>query len=109
MRYDEFINGINTGAIKRVVFSISEYAHYRNCIVESKLSDPNNKNSLRIIWVYLTTDDYEKKGFLNEFKENVKLFNFKKKGQFTLKQVWNRVKIHSVEYSIDANSFPIDP
>lgn len=98
MEYDEFIDGINTGKIKKAIFSISDYAHYKNCVVVSQLRDPNRPDSLRSIWFYLTADGYEKIGFLNRIHETEKLFDLKKRGRFTLKQIWNRIQFSSIEY-----------
>ena len=103
MEYHDFINGVNNGTIKKISFSVSDYSHYGNCIMESQYSNPNDENSSKIIWFYLTPDGYEKKGFLNKIKEDTKLFCFKGKGTFTLKQLWNKIKINSVEYYFFSN------
>ena len=105
MKYCEFIDGINSGNIKKVSFSIANYPHYRNCVVESKSTNTNKAESSKIIWFYLTPDGYEKKGFLNKIKEDTKLFNIKGKGNFSLKQMWDRINIHSVEYASNSNIF----
>ena len=98
MKYNELIRGINAGIIRKVSFSITNYAHYRNCIVEVKCSNAMCPESGRIIWFHLTPDGYEKKGFLNKINEDVKLFELKGKGKFTLKQIWDKVVVHSIEY-----------
>lgn len=101
MKYDDFIHNINSGIINKVKFSILDYPHYRNCVVESKVTDPSNIKSSKIIWFYLVPDGYEKRGFLNKIEEDAKLFYIKGKGSYTLKQIWSRVNIESVEYSTD--------
>ncbi|MBQ1230500.1 MAG: hypothetical protein IIX80_05630 [Clostridia bacterium] len=98
MEYQEFIDGINNGAIQKASFSVADYAHYRNCKIESKIStNPTGTHAFRVIWVSLTQDGSEKKGFLQDFDENAKLFYIKNKGSFTLKQMWSRITIHSIE------------
>ena len=93
MTYREFVDGLNCGTIKKASFSVENYAHYRNCVVEVNPSSPVGK----IIVFYLTPDGYEKQGFLKKVKEDRKLFYLKNQGSFTLKQMWNRIKIHSIE------------
>lgn len=103
MNYCDFVNGINTGIIIKAKFCILDYPHYKNCIVQSVLIDSKNPEAGRIIWFYLTTDGYEKKGFVDIFKEDYKLFRIKGKGSFTLKQIWDRVNILFIQYSSDKN------
>ena len=99
MEYRDFVDGINSGKITKVIFSIKNYSHYKNCLVECKLTDPSKIESGKIIWFYLTPDGYEKKGFMNKIKENDKLFKIKNKGTFSLLQIWDKVDIHFIEYS----------
>ena len=98
MEYDRFITSINSGVIKKVVFAISDYSHYNNCSIVSKIESPNVNFSFRSITVKLTNDDTETVSFYEKFNEMSKLFNFGRKGKFTLKQVWNRIIIKSIEY-----------
>lgn len=98
MNYQEFIENINTGKIKQISFSIANYPHYKHCTIKSVVNSTTDGNLLRIIWVELTNDNSEKMGFLKKFKENYKLFDFKRKGKFTLKQLWNQIIINSIEY-----------
>jgi hypothetical protein len=106
MEFRDFVDGINSGKITKVIFSIKNYSHYKNCVVESKLTDPSKFNSAKIIWFHLTPDGYEKKGFMNKIKENEKLFKIKNKGTFSLMQIWDKVDIHFVEYSETTNNRP---
>ncbi|MBP3437013.1 MAG: hypothetical protein J6K61_03785 [Clostridia bacterium] len=106
MKYRDFVDGINSGKITKAIFSIKNYSHYRNCVVESKPTDPSKVESGKIIWFYLTPDGYEKKGFMNKIKENDKLFKIKNSGTFSLLQIWDRVDIHFVEYSDTNDNFP---
>ena len=98
MTYRDFVDGLNSGKITKAVFSIKNYPHYRNCVVEAKKTFPNKLDS-KIIWFHLTPDGYEKKGFLNKIKESDKLFKIKNKGTFSLLQMWDKVDIHFVEYA----------
>ena len=98
MEYQEFIDGINNGTIQKVRFSVKGYAHYRNCIMETKISrNPSGVYVGKIIWFTLTPDGAEKKGFLNDIDEKAKMFYIKNKGSFTLKQMWNHIVINSIE------------
>lgn len=94
MKYRDFVDGINSGRIIKAIFSIKNYSHYRNCVMESKPTTIGN-----IIWFYLTPDGYEKKGFLNKVKEKNKIFKIKNSGTFSLLQIWDKVDIHFVEYA----------
>ena len=98
MNYQDFIEGINKGTIQKVTFSVTDYAHYRNCTIYSKIStSPSGAYVSRIIWICLTPDNSEKKGFLNCFNQKAKLFYIKNKGSFTLKQMWPHIIINSIE------------
>ena len=108
MKYRDFVDGINSGKIIKVVFSIRGYSHYRNCIMESKPTAPNKVESGKIIWFYLTPDGYEKKGFINKIKESDKLFKIKNNGTFSLLQIWDKMDIHYVEYSDVKDNLPIN-
>ena len=106
MKYRDFVDGLNSGKITKVVFSIKNYSHYKNCVVETKATNPNKLDSGKIIWFHLTPDGYEKKGFMNKIKESDKLFKIKNKGTFSLLQIWDKVDIHFVEYSDTTDSLP---
>ena len=108
MKYCDFIDGINSGTIKKVVFSIADYPHYRNCTIESKPIDPDRIELGKVIWFYLTPDGYEKRGFLDQIKEDAKLFKIKNKGTFSLKQMWDRVNIFSIQYENGTDVFSIN-
>lgn len=98
MSYQDFIEGINNGTIQKATFSVTNYAHYRNCTIYSKiLTSLSGAYVGRIIWICLTSDNSEKKGFLDCFNEKEKLFYIKNKGSFTLKQMWPHITITSIE------------
>ena len=98
MEYQEFIDGINNGTIQKVRFSVKGYAHYKNCIMETKISrNLSGAHVGKIIWFTLTLDGSEKKGFLNDIDEKAQMFYIKNKGSFTLKQMWNHIVINSIE------------
>lgn len=105
MKYRDFVDGINSGKIIKVVFSIKNYSHYRNCVMESKPTHPNKVGTGKMIWFHLTPDEYEKKGFLNKIKEKDKLFKIKNRGTYSLLQMWDKVDIHSIEYSDAEDNF----
>ena len=95
--YEEIINNLNEGKIESVIFSIKEYAHYKKCIIKRCIDCVNNRHIVRIE-VKLVEDGSETVSFYKYFKEDYKLFNFGRKGTFTLKQVWNNVHIIQINY-----------
>lgn len=95
MEYFEFIKMINSQKIKYVLFEIKDYAHYRNCSIENTVLPNSN---IHIIVVKLTQDNSEIIAFYYKFKENYKMFDFGRKGRYTLKQIWNKVIIKQISY-----------
>ena len=90
--YQEIINELNKFKIIKLSFFIEGYSHYKNCIIY-KIEDPT-----LCMQIELTKDNSEKIKF-RKFVEDYKLFNFGRKGKFTLKQVWDKVCITEIEYS----------
>ncbi len=99
MEYDDFIKSINSGNITQFSFSIDGYNHYRDCRISRIKDKIFNGKIIEGIKVILTKDESEKVSFLWKFNESFKLFRLGKEGTFTLKQIWNRVIIKSIEYS----------
>lgn len=97
MDYCEFIQKINAGKIKKLLFSLSSYPHYKNCSIEHVVDNPKEGVFIKIIIVTLTSDKTEKVSFYKFFDEKYKLFDFKRKGKFTLKQIWDKIVIRSIE------------
>ncbi len=95
--YDELIKKINNHEISNVEFGIADYQHYSNCRIEVNKELINNK-LIVIIEVKLTNDLSEYESFYNRFDESYKLFNLGRKGSFTLKQIWDKVTIKSINY-----------
>ena len=95
--YKDVINGLNNGKIKKIVFSLNNYSHYKNCIIR-RIKDENCglRPVVRLI-VDLVEDGSESISFLNEIKEEYKMFKLGRKGTFTLKQLWNNILIHEIE------------
>ena len=91
--YEEVIEKINNGTIKEFSFCVDNYSHYKNCIITRTEYKIYNGKSITQVDVSLTKDSSEKISFLNEFKEDTKLFNLGKKGKFTLKQLWSKIII----------------
>lgn len=102
--YEELIDGLNSRKIVYVYFSVEGYSHYRNCeiIIEGMAFYFGGADTIQI---YLAKGEYT--GFLTTFEENVKLFDFGRKGRYTLKQIWNRIEIREIKYAekIDLNKF----
>lgn len=91
--YQKLIDGLNDGKIKQIHFSLSDYNHYKDCLITRKEDNIFNGKTITLIEVKLTKDSSEKISFLNTFEENYKLFNLGKKGRFTLKQLWSKINI----------------
>lgn len=96
LSYDEFIKLLNQHKISEVEFSIKGYPHYNYCKV-IVIKEKPKLNEFYLIQFILTKDMSEYNSFYNEFDENYKLFDFKRKGKFTLKQIWDRVQIKMIE------------
>ena len=91
--YDEIIENINNHKISELRFEVLEYPHYHDCkIIVNKEQLPSN-NVIYLIEIFLTQDLSENVSFYNKFKENYKLFYMGRKGSFTLKQIWKKIKI----------------
>lgn len=52
--------------------------------------------------VTLTKDETERISFYKNLDEKYKLFNFKRKGKFTLKQIWNHISIKCIQWRGDS-------
>lgn len=91
--YENFINEINSGKIQKISFSIKDYFHYRNCRIER-----GQHNWSNCIIVTLTNDNSEGYEFFYKFNEKCKLFKIGNAKTLTLKQIWDRVEISSIEY-----------
>lgn len=96
--YKEVVEGINNGTIRQVKFFVNNYSHYNNCIITRTDHKIYNGTSITRIDVTLTSDFSEKISFLDTFKEDIKLFNIRKKGKFTLKQLWSEIVILEIVY-----------
>ncbi|MCH5154094.1 MAG: hypothetical protein J1F71_02665 [Clostridiales bacterium] len=102
LSYQQFIDGINNCKIVKAVFLIEEYAHYKNCVIE-RATDiiDNGKSTVHINYISVKlSNDSEHFSFLKEFDEDLKLFDMKRKGKFTLKQMWDRIKFITIEYGV---------
>ena len=90
--YEEIVKKLNNFEIIKLCFYIEGFAHYRNCVIY-KVDEPT-----LCMQIELTRDNFEKIKF-RKFVENFKLFNFGRKGKFTLKQIWDKVCITEIKYS----------
>lgn len=101
LSYEHFIEEINSGKILKAVFQINNYAHYNNCLIERETDIINNgKSTVHIVHIAVKlTKDSEHYFFLEEFDEKIKIFNMKRKGKFTLKQMWDRIEFISIDYA----------
>ncbi len=98
LKYNEFIELLNQHKISEVTFFITEYSHYNSCRIIISKEKPKESEFYLIKFV-LTKDLSEMVSFYNIFDENYKLFDLKRKGKYTLKQIWDRVQISSLEMS----------
>lgn len=98
LSYQQFIDGINNGQIVKVVFQVKDYAHYKYCSIERIVEVLPNSNSIIYIYVKLAKD-CEQRSFFKTFDEKYKLFDMKRKGTFTLKQMWDRIEVISIDYA----------
>lgn len=99
MLYVNFIDQLNSYKIRAVQFSIDGFAHYSKCKIYHQVDTIRKGKEISLIVCQLTADEYEKVSFLKKFDEGYKLFNFGRKGKFTLKQIWDKVRITEIIYS----------
>ena len=105
MTYEEFIKEINDEKkIKQIDFYVDGYAHYKNCSIGRYTDKMLGKEFDCRITCILTKDQSEKVSFYEKFKENYKLFDFGRKGKFTLKDIWDKVIITNIVY-FESESF----
>ena len=99
MSYEDFIKNINDeNGIKQIDFYVDGYAHYKDCSIgRYKEKIFGNEFNFRITCI-LTQDHSEDVSFFDTFKEAYKLFNFGRKGKFTLKNIWDKVVITNIVY-----------
>lgn len=91
LKYNEFIELINQHKISDVTFSVAGYAHYNYCKITISKEKPK-ESEFYLIKIVLTKDLSEMVSFYNVFDENYKLFDLKRKGKYTLKQIWDRIQ-----------------
>ena len=96
--YKDIIDGLNSGTIAKISFSIKNYPHYRRCAIYRVIDTLPSKNTVVRIVVNPTEDNSELVSFYKTFKEDYKIFNLGLKGKFTLKQIWNDIDIIDIEF-----------
>ena len=97
-KYEDIINGLNSGKIRNILFSVKDYSHYGNCSITSLTCD----GAVSSIEVRLTEDESEVICFYGKMRGEHKIFSFGKKGAYSLKQIWKFIEISKIEY------FPIE-
>lgn len=80
--YEEIISGINDGSILEVTFAVSNYNHYRHCVLSRKDE-----------YIELTLNNDEVSKYYGEFLDKERVFLFKGKGKFNLKEIYNNIEI----------------
>ena len=94
--YEQFIKMLNSRDIISINFFIEGYAHYKNCNICCKTDTLPKGAEVFLIEVNLTNDNSEKIAFYKTIDEKYKFFDFKRKGKFTLKEIWNKVIITQI-------------
>ena len=107
LKYEDFIKGINrdTGNIKQINFYIEGYPHYHDCSIGRYIKKVRVHERIvtltgRITCI-LTKDHSEDVSFYRAFKEDRKIFDFGRKGRYTLKDVWDKVVITNISYFVN--------
>ncbi len=100
MEYKELIDGINSGSIKRVEFSVQGYSHYRHCCIYRETAQSKKSgNPFSYICIDVSKEKDEKYINFHKFDESQKLFVLKNQGgSLSLKQAWSRIVIEKIEY-----------
>ena len=107
LKYEEFIKGINrdTGNIKQINFYIEGYPHYHDCSIGRYIKKVRVRERIVTLtgWIrcILTIDHSENVSFYRTFKEDRKIFDFRRKGRRTLKDVWDKVVITNISYFVN--------
>lgn len=97
MEYEVFIKQLNDLQIKEMTFNVNNYKHYNNCqLIVEKTN--NDKYSLAIFYFKLTKDKCEQVEFYKKYDENAKIFTYKNKGKFSLKEIWKHIEIINIIY-----------
>ena len=100
MTYEQFIKNMNEGILSNITFEVEGYAHYKNCKISRKKDTLDNDKTIVLIKITLTKDESEAVSFMDKFNESYKLFRMGRKGSFTLKQVWDKIKIVAIEKTV---------
>lgn len=95
--YEEFMEKLNRREVRRVDFAVEGYPHYRHCVIEWREDVVLSGATLYFLEVRLTEDGAERISFYKSFDEACKLFRIRRKGSFTLKQLWDRIRVTRVE------------
>lgn len=96
LSYEQFIHELCSGNLLEIRFEVVGYAHYKNCKISKQIDTFRSGRSISLIRVDLTNDASETVSFLNTLNESYKLFRMGRKGSFTLKQIWPKIKIISI-------------
>lgn len=94
LTYRQFIDGLNEGRIIKAVFQVENYNHYRYCTIERKKGYSDFYFDL-----FLTKDRSEHMIFCTKFGENHRIFDFGRKGKYTLEYLWDRIKFIEIVYA----------
>lgn len=97
LTYKDFLELIKQKRIFLMCFHVNNYNHYKYCVIRTTFDRVNSDSKIYLITCVLTRDESEKVSFYDSFKEDYKLFKFGKKGSFSLKTVWDKIVIDSIE------------
>lgn len=93
--YQEIVDGLNDGSIKKVCFAVENYGHYSDCVAEGFPADC--RQNAEVVF-RLTPDGNETCVFCRRVNPDEKIFVFKGKGKYSLRQIWNKIVVKSVVY-----------
>ena len=98
--YKDMIDGINSGLIDDVHFSLTTYNHYRSCHLRRVYyySEILKKDVFDCIELCLCDDRSEYSKYAGEFEDRERVFKIKGKGSFTLRDVYKHIEIISITY-----------
>lgn len=102
IKYEDFMNEFKNKRIKKIIFSVDNYNHYRHCEIEvEKEMFPNSNTESYNTLIKLVPDDSETMRCEFPFEESLKLFKMGRTKSYTLKQIWYKLNIHEIIYSND--------
>ena len=107
--YDNFIKDFNDKKIKKIIFSVDNYNHYKHCEIEVEIHKYSNSCVEHYDTVVrLVSDNSETVRYEYPFNWSTKLFKLGKNKTYTLKQIWECITIDRIIYTSGCNKINVN-